>query len=92
MIDKEKEIKIANKVKLEYPKWDKTREFWECTCGKRMVPRPFKVWSENIVNRMYRLRKRELKDQENKIYEDWSLLCKCIHCKRLRKQLGIKNE
>ena len=70
---KHKEQEIADSVDIskKYPEWDKEREFWECKCGMRMIPYPFKRWKEEIVNRMYRLRKREVNDIISKL-EDYN--------------------
>ncbi len=76
MIRLTKEDKIAKKISidLKYPKWDKDREFWKCSCGKQMIQLPFKRWKEDVVNRMYRLRLREVNKKAEEIFdeiEDW---------------------
>ena len=66
-----KEKEIADKIEPKlYPKYKKKEATFECTCGKRMVAYPFKSWKEEVVNRMYKLRLREVAKAKKEVFDE----------------------
>jgi hypothetical protein len=86
-----KERKIADKVEpKQYPQYKKKEAFFQCTCGKRMVARPFKVWKDEVVNRMYGLRKRQAKKIEGDLFQIKNqIIRECPKAKKFCKAIGL---